>query len=182
MSDTQRGPGWWIASDGRWYPPESHADPDWRARWAGAQPPGASQGALPAWPAPDSLAYADYRDNPDDADNADNPDNPLYRRIQPTAGQGPPDWVTSGATTTPKRPTRRIAFVMALVLIVVAAAGITVAVESHNSSTSTPLSQLPVATILAKTSRSCPDRPAGHSGSDRAALPRPSRRTCHRAS
>jgi len=24
MSDSQRGPGWWIASDGRWYPPELH--------------------------------------------------------------------------------------------------------------------------------------------------------------
>lgn len=27
MSDTQRGPGWWLASDGRWYPPESRAQP-----------------------------------------------------------------------------------------------------------------------------------------------------------
>jgi hypothetical protein len=24
MSDTKRGPGWWIASDGRWYPPDDH--------------------------------------------------------------------------------------------------------------------------------------------------------------
>jgi len=24
MSDHQSGPGWWLASDGRWYPPESH--------------------------------------------------------------------------------------------------------------------------------------------------------------
>lgn len=24
MSDTSRGPGWWVASDGRWYPPELH--------------------------------------------------------------------------------------------------------------------------------------------------------------
>lgn len=23
MSDTSQGPGWWLASDGRWYPPES---------------------------------------------------------------------------------------------------------------------------------------------------------------
>ena len=22
MSDTSQGPGWWVASDGRWYPPE----------------------------------------------------------------------------------------------------------------------------------------------------------------
>lgn len=24
MSDTTQGPGWWVASDGRWYPPELH--------------------------------------------------------------------------------------------------------------------------------------------------------------
>ncbi len=24
MSDMQQGPGWWQASDGKWYPPESH--------------------------------------------------------------------------------------------------------------------------------------------------------------
>jgi hypothetical protein len=26
MSDTAQGPGWWIASDGKWYPPEQHPD------------------------------------------------------------------------------------------------------------------------------------------------------------
>ena len=26
MSDTQQGPDWWQASDGRWYPPEQHPD------------------------------------------------------------------------------------------------------------------------------------------------------------
>jgi hypothetical protein len=24
MSDQSQGPGWWVASDGRWYPPEQH--------------------------------------------------------------------------------------------------------------------------------------------------------------
>lgn len=27
MSDTSQGPGWWKASDGKWYPPESAATP-----------------------------------------------------------------------------------------------------------------------------------------------------------
>ena len=41
MSDRQEGSGWWLASDGNWYPPESHpsAMPDDahapRARYAG---------------------------------------------------------------------------------------------------------------------------------------------------
>lgn len=26
MSEQARGPGWWIASDGKWYPPETHPD------------------------------------------------------------------------------------------------------------------------------------------------------------
>ncbi len=26
VSDTSQGPGWWIASDGKWYPPEQHPD------------------------------------------------------------------------------------------------------------------------------------------------------------
>lgn len=26
MSETSRGPGWWLASDGRWYPPELHPE------------------------------------------------------------------------------------------------------------------------------------------------------------
>ncbi len=26
MSDTSQGPGWWMASDGKWYPPEAHPD------------------------------------------------------------------------------------------------------------------------------------------------------------
>ncbi|MGO9198222.1 MAG: hypothetical protein ACLQK4_13975 [Acidimicrobiales bacterium] len=26
MSDYSLGPGWWLASDGRWYPPETHPD------------------------------------------------------------------------------------------------------------------------------------------------------------
>ena len=26
MSDVSQGPGWWMASDGKWYPPELHPD------------------------------------------------------------------------------------------------------------------------------------------------------------
>ena len=26
MSDTSQGPGWWQASDGKWYAPEIHPD------------------------------------------------------------------------------------------------------------------------------------------------------------
>jgi hypothetical protein len=37
MSDTSQGPGWWQASDGKWYPPESASTP---APAAGGSPQG----------------------------------------------------------------------------------------------------------------------------------------------
>ena len=40
MSDVTQGPGWWIASDGKWYPPELH--PSVRAK---AQADGEAAGA-----------------------------------------------------------------------------------------------------------------------------------------
>ena len=55
MSDTSQGPGWWLASDGKWYPPET---------WVGTQPtapvapppyvmaPAAGYPYAPAMPAP----------------------------------------------------------------------------------------------------------------------------------
>lgn len=34
MSDVFEGPGWWIASDGKWYPPDHHPDERYRSRFA----------------------------------------------------------------------------------------------------------------------------------------------------
>ena len=33
MSDVFEGPGWWMASDGKWYPPEGHPDAHYRSRF-----------------------------------------------------------------------------------------------------------------------------------------------------
>ncbi len=35
MSDTPQGPGWWMAADGRWYPPDT-APPGWSSPAPGA--------------------------------------------------------------------------------------------------------------------------------------------------
>jgi uncharacterized RDD family membrane protein YckC len=40
MSGTSGGPGWWIASDGKWYPPERH--PDYRPQPPPPPPPPAA--------------------------------------------------------------------------------------------------------------------------------------------
>ncbi len=39
MSDVSQGAGWWLASDGRWYPPESPESPESPAAPAPAPPP-----------------------------------------------------------------------------------------------------------------------------------------------
>jgi len=38
VTDVPPGPGWWIASDGRWYPPESHPGVGAASPWAMPQP------------------------------------------------------------------------------------------------------------------------------------------------
>jgi hypothetical protein len=43
MSDTAQGPDWWIASDGKWYPPEQHPDALSAAESSAAQQPPVEQ-------------------------------------------------------------------------------------------------------------------------------------------
>ena len=43
MSDAQEGPGWWQATDGKWYPPESHPSQQ-------APPPPAAYQVTPGYP------------------------------------------------------------------------------------------------------------------------------------
>ena len=55
MSDVSQGPGWWMASDGKWYPPEQHPDYVAPAPPPPAAPPPASPppaGPPPAGPPP----------------------------------------------------------------------------------------------------------------------------------
>ncbi len=49
MSEMSGGPGYWQASDGLWYPPDQHPDPNHKAQFAGA-PPAAMAAATPAMP------------------------------------------------------------------------------------------------------------------------------------
>ncbi len=51
MSNISQGPGWWLASDGTWYPPEQWTGPpDMRPAGAPAQP-------VPTWPPQGPAAY-----------------------------------------------------------------------------------------------------------------------------
>lgn len=47
MSDAQQGPGWWLASDGKWYPPQTATPPPLPPQqppYPHVPPPAASQG------------------------------------------------------------------------------------------------------------------------------------------
>jgi hypothetical protein len=50
MSDTSQGPGWWLASDGKWYPPELWTGPPGSGPFPAAGP-GSPQSGAPAYPA-----------------------------------------------------------------------------------------------------------------------------------
>ncbi len=49
MSDVFEGPGYWMASDGKWYPPDRHPDNSYRERFTAVPPP------LPKMPEPEVL-------------------------------------------------------------------------------------------------------------------------------
>ncbi len=49
MSNTSQGPGWWLASDGKWYAPELWTGPPDTGP-TGAEMPGTSQAGAPAEP------------------------------------------------------------------------------------------------------------------------------------
>ena len=51
MSDTSQGPGWWLASDGRWYPPEQWTGPP-NTNPLGGQTGGGSQPSMPSQSTP----------------------------------------------------------------------------------------------------------------------------------
>lgn len=57
MSDYSQGPGWWQASDGKWYPPEQAAPAAPAAPWGSAPPAGMPYGN-PAYQAPSTNGMA----------------------------------------------------------------------------------------------------------------------------
>ena len=59
MSDLSQGPGWWKASDGKWYPPESH--PDYKP--VAPPPPGPGQRGPVSPAAPQAASRAEVKAN-----------------------------------------------------------------------------------------------------------------------
>ncbi len=59
MSDTSQGPGWWRASDGKWYPPDTH--PQYQPPEPPKAPPGPIAPFLPEQPSIFRRAWEGYR-------------------------------------------------------------------------------------------------------------------------
>ncbi len=59
MSDTSQGPGWWRASDGKWYPPDTH--PNYQAPEPPKAPPGPIAPFLPEQPSIVRRAWEAFR-------------------------------------------------------------------------------------------------------------------------
>ncbi|MGI9606685.1 MAG: hypothetical protein ACR2P0_11150 [Acidimicrobiales bacterium] len=70
MSDVFQGPGWWMASDGKWYAPDVHPDPAHRDRFAEVTP---EFSVAPTWNAPAAQPSFSGRTGLDE--NLDSPDD-----------------------------------------------------------------------------------------------------------
>lgn len=57
MSDYSQGPGWWQASDGKWYPPQQAAPQAPTGPWGAAPPAGMAYGT-PTYQAPSTNGLA----------------------------------------------------------------------------------------------------------------------------
>ena len=127
MSDTSQGPGWWQASDGKWYPPELYPK-DWdkpnpagqadTAATAAAETPAAAEAAVadvaPVDPAPAATPPADpapVAEAP--AQSAPAFDAPVQPDL-PTIGQAPgaaaAEWAEPAAVPISAEPAAPTAF------------------------------------------------------------------------
>ncbi len=80
MSDKSEGPGWWIASDGKWYPPELH-------------PAARGAAAPPARPVPSVTPHEIASEQPAVQHAASRPDAPQHVAAQQPA---PQRWQSAG--------------------------------------------------------------------------------------
>jgi len=87
MSDTSQGPGWWVASDGKWYPPEQASRPPEQAPQPAPAAPAAMGADAPQgpgwWQATDGRWYPPqpgaYPPGPNPYDAQ--PKKPVYKRV-----------------------------------------------------------------------------------------------------
>ena len=112
MSDTSQGPGWWYASDGKWYPP---VPPPPEAPAPGGEPGSES---APSWSPPDASGVT--------------PPSPFG--LGPSAQQQSPPAAPDAADVPPpkSRRTAMVLVALAVVLAIVVIGGIIAATQSSS--------------------------------------------------
>lgn len=156
MSDVSQGPGWWIASDDKWYPPEDHPDRAGRAD-APAAGPEATSDLSSLW-SPTPRPVAEWSSPEVPAATTTGPPAPAATTTGPPAPEapttGPP---VVGATAGRRRWTpMRLWILAALALIVLAAVALVVALRSDSSSGSSLPTGSATASIVVTLSHSGP--------------------------
>ena len=114
MSDVAQGPGWWQASDGRWYPPESH--------------PGVVVPPLPPSPAIPVMATQ----QPPETSSA------AALSAEEAVAQGQLEPLGPGSSTQKNRAAKAAALVLALLLVGTAA--VAIILNSHKNPASSSVS------------------------------------------
>ena len=109
MSDTSQGPGWWVASDGRWYPPQPDTPGATMTQWAGP-------GAVP-YPAVGPAGYVG------------SPGQPGPGWWQASDGQWYPPQPGGPAPDPPKKPLHRKVWFWLLIVVALGFSGCVAAVS-----------------------------------------------------
>lgn len=78
MSDTSQGQGWWLASDGRWYPPEKWTGPPSEAPQGAPGPSSSPAPEVPPTPQADTATISDAPPYPSYPSNPVSSGYPTY--------------------------------------------------------------------------------------------------------
>jgi hypothetical protein len=137
MSDASQGPGWWQASDAKWYAPEQHPDAITIATAAAAE---AAAAAAEAEAEPDALPNSPWvAPDGDDAGQWGGSPQDVQRSAWSDSGTG--DWSTmqpaAAATGQAKASlVRKPAFLVVAAIVILAVIGGVIAVSMGGSSSS----------------------------------------------
>lgn len=138
MSEGPQGEGWWIASDGKWYPPELHPDAVAARGAVGSAPVGGGSG-------PAAASGGSTLQQPQGGWTAPAPDPWIARMQAQAAAGGTPaggdaGWAASPGGPASRRlrgrglPRRKALVVVPLVVLLLAGAGVGIALGLSGSS------------------------------------------------